>query len=161
MKDLHVGVVPYFEDYNVKENENRELIRDLLKLSDKTLRAIGRKGMTSEGRKVAEHYVAGGDINGPVDSLGNFCFDLRPTHYHIAKPMILVNGIEVPAPVSGEPEMGQEYYVPDSSGEFCTTNYRWDDDDHDRAMFAKHLVYLDHDDCVKRAKAMLKFEVIE
>lgn len=38
---------------------NRELIKELLKLNDEALKEIGRTGMTGEGRKVAEHYVGG------------------------------------------------------------------------------------------------------
>lgn len=40
--------------------DNRELIKELLTLSDEALLAIGRQGMAGDGRRVAEYYANGG-----------------------------------------------------------------------------------------------------
>lgn len=76
--------------------------------------------------------------------------------FRLAPKKILVNGVEVPAPEKVAPVEGTEYYVPDIYADKWTYKYtyRAESDLHKR-MLERGLVYLNEEDCIARAKAML------
>lgn len=138
--------------------QNRELIKELLKLSDDALREIGRSGMTGDhGKRVAEHYVSGGKVVVKGKLKEHHAFGFAPEYYQIANPIIIVNGFEVPAPESEGLAFGQQYYIPSLSGAHCNA-FSWNGDDFDLRMLDRGLVYLNADDAEARGKAMIKYE---
>lgn len=148
---------------------NRELIKELLQLSDETLKALGYHGMTGEhGRKVAEHYVNGGEvlydrtIGYDRTTIETPSFRRPANCYTIPRKMILVNGIEVPAPESEDLEVGQHFYVPaNEHEEYYYYPNSWDGCDFDLCVLERGLVYLCPEDAEARCKAMLKYEEVE
>ena len=80
------------------------------------------------------------------------------TEYRRKRKMILVNGIEVPAPETEKPEMGQEYYVPSIRCEDKYQGWIWRNDNADNRWLKEGLVYLPSEDAIARAKAMMKWE---
>lgn len=140
--------------------DNRKFIKELLMLSDETLFKIGHTGMTGEGRAVAEAYVQGAQ----VEHLGcSGAWELRtcpafmssPEKYRARKGMIRVNGVEVPAPESKAPDVGEKCCVPKMPGIY---RFPWEGTIDEHAMLSLGLVYLDAHDCRLRADAMLRYE---
>lgn len=83
---------------------------------------------------------------------------LTGTHneFRLAPRTIIVNGVEVPAPEVVKPQRGTKYYV--STVERENTYYLeaiWDEHCLDRFWLNRGLVYLNKEDAIARAKAML------
>ena len=143
--------------------EHIKFIKELLMLSDDTLFKIGRLGMTGDGRKVAEAYVLGAQVEHHLVTSGNW--DLRtcpafmsaPERYRARKRMIRVNGEEVPAPESKAPQIGVQCYVPQMSH---LRRFLWEGTMAEYDVLKLGLVYLNQDDCQQRIDAMLRFEVV-
>lgn len=76
--------------------------------------------------------------------------------YRLAPRTIFVNGVEVPAPESFAPDDGVEFFVPDGYTEKLTYPYTWRKGAElcDRCL-ERGLVYLNKEDAIARAKAML------
>lgn len=84
-----------------------------------------------------------------ADDFANAC------QFRIAPRTILVNGVEVPAPEQAAPDYGATHYVPMPSWADFYAERRWDtSDDHIHSLKCG-LVYLNKDDAINRAKAML------
>lgn len=150
---------------------NREFIRELLNLSDEALVELGRQGMTGDGRKVAEHYANGGEveikaISEPGKWLLAFVldFDSPSECYRAKRKMIRVNGVEVPAPETEVPAHGTTYYMPNMDNirdtPYCIRT-SWHNCNAYLQRLSDGLVYLNKEDAEARARAMLKFEVVE
>lgn len=90
-------------------------------------------------------------------------FLLTSVNYRINQKIIIVNGVEVPAPESDEPDVGSTFYVPSAiyaaSGEVLDDVWHASEEDLD--LLKAGLVYLNKEDAVARAEAMLKFQVKE
>ena len=82
-----------------------------------------------------------------------------PWKYHQKiKKTIWVNGVEVPAPETVAPEEGQPYYMPaPESMSFCL-EYTWGGGKRCMTMLERGFVYLDPEDAVARAKAMVIYK---
>ena len=149
---------------------NRELIKELLNLSDEALLMLGRVGMVAHGRKVAEYYANGGEIEVKAMSVSGKWrqahgpnFTAAGVGYRAKRKMIRVNGIEVPAPESVAPEFGTTFYMPDLGplvGIFAISAV-WYESDLDMHRLAGGVLYLNKEDAEARARAMMKFEVVE
>jgi hypothetical protein len=82
-------------------------------------------------------------------------FSKSPFEYRLAPRTIKVNGVEVPAPEQAAPDYGATHYVPMPSWADFYAERRWDtSDDHIHSLKCG-LVYLNKDDAINRAKAML------
>lgn len=92
--------------------------------------------------------------------LPNPSFDSSPGDYEIKYPkkMIIVNGIEVPAPEEKKPENRSEYFIPGWQNEINFNIWYWDNDELDNDRFEKGIVYLNKQDAIARAKAMLVYK---
>lgn len=82
----------------------------------------------------------------------SFCANVS---FRLAPRTIFVNGVEVPAPEKVAPEYGASYYIADPSERdfFCeatSTNHGLD-----LIWLERGLVYLNKEDAISRAKAML------
>lgn len=142
-------------------DNNRKFIKELLMLSDDALFKIDRLGMTGEGRAVAEAYVQGSQVEHQITS-GEWelrtcpAFMSAPERYRARKRMIRVNGVEVPAPESKAPDVGEKCCVPKIPGIY---RFPWEGTIGEHEMLNLGLVYLDAHDCRLRADAMLRYEV--
>ena len=103
----------------------------------------------------AELFCTG--CNVALDDVG---FDGNSTGYEIRyKPQtILVNGIEVPAPVKpGTIKKGQIYHYPVLYSNLVETSVWGNLCARDEVLMSMGLIYLDSESAKKRAEAMLKF----
>lgn len=75
--------------------------------------------------------------------------------FRLAPRIIIVNGVEVPAPESVAPTLGNDYFVSDAWSKNLYKSFTWDGDDHDKQSLSRGLVYLNKEDAIARAKAML------
>lgn len=75
--------------------------------------------------------------------------------FRIKPSTVMCNGVEVPAPESVAPAVGDLYYHPQLySGAYAgATN--WADTDYHHQALERGLVYLNKEDAIARAKAML------
>ena len=81
----------------------------------------------------------------------------EPEDSELKRKMILVNGIEVPAPETEKPNSGM-YYIPAPSFECKYDAAMWGDYDSDNRLLKEGLIYLDEKDATARAKAMMKWK---
>ena len=150
--------------------DNRQLIKELLNLSDEALNKIDRPGMTGEHRKVAEHYANGGEVEF-LCPFGDGWRDIDPdfnaagAEYRmlIKRKMILVGdaGVPVPAPEVEVPGLGGEYFVPDGTQESHVYRYTWGGDDHDFRCLRRGLVYLDKNAAQQRERSRLAYRHVD
>lgn len=75
--------------------------------------------------------------------------------FRLAPRTIFVNGVEVPAGEKEEPQRDTEYFVSNPMEEDKYTRTTWTDHDLDNVWFERGLVYLNKEDAIARAKAML------
>lgn len=76
--------------------------------------------------------------------------------FRLASHTITVNGVEVPAPESVAPEKGKHFYVPDIYSDAYAYGNQWNGySDVHIGYFERGLVYLNKEDAIARAKAML------
>lgn len=76
--------------------------------------------------------------------------------FRIKPRTVMCNGVEVPAPESVAPAIGETYYVPSFSDEDCMySSQTWRNSDFGKEMLERGLVYLRKEDAESRAKAML------
>lgn len=74
----------------------------------------------------------------------------------------MVNGFEVPAPETEEPAYGCKYFTPDILCDVLLYDVnRWDGHSYDMRMLEHGLVFLNSDDAVANAKAMLGIDPYE
>lgn len=89
----------------------------------------------------------------PLDALKPF-YDASGYEFRLEPRTITVNGVEVPAPEKVAPENGY-YYLPLPSKENRYTTEYWDGSEFDVRVLVEGLVYLNKEDAIARAKAML------
>jgi hypothetical protein len=146
--------------------DNRELIKELLKLSDEALKHMHRPGMAGEGRKVAEHYANGGLVY-LFDTASRWVdcclpsFRSVPERYRIKQKKIKVNDVEVPAPESEPVHFGQEYYVASPAEGDGYVRYAWAHDESDHLFLEHGLIHLVKENAIQHTEAMLKREEVE
>lgn len=75
--------------------------------------------------------------------------------YRIKPRTVLCNGVEVPAPESVAPAEGSCYYTPHVTREPGYNEETWDEASFDLRVLEQGLVYLNKEDAIARAKAML------
>lgn len=76
--------------------------------------------------------------------------------FRLALRTIFVNGVEVPAPESVAPECGSEYFLPSYGYSDCLhDDLAWTGHEFDFRSLERGLVYLNKEDAIARAKAML------
>lgn len=84
----------------------------------------------------------------------NFNSDAK---FRVKPEIIIINGIEVPAPERQELSEGTRYYMPQlMSAELCNW-YEWADDDLDKRVLSRGTVHLTKESAVQHAKALLSF----
>jgi hypothetical protein len=76
------------------------------------------------------------------------------------QPTIRVNGVEVPAPETVAPAVGDMYYVANLAGENLYVCHHWCDDKADIEWLDKGLAYLTAENAIARSEAMLLYEVV-
>lgn len=67
----------------------------------------------------------------------------------------VVNGYIVLAPETEAPALGDVYYTAEASDEEFYLHFRWDDDSFDNRVLKRGLVFLNKEDAVANAKAMV------
>jgi len=73
----------------------------------------------------------------------------------IAKPLI-INGVECPQPQRKPLKPGEEYFIADpTSDNMYFGGLRWTDDPEDRKWLERGLIYLNKEDAIKVATALL------
>lgn len=75
--------------------------------------------------------------------------------FHLAPRTVMCNGVEVPAPESVAPADGSDYYTPHVTKEPGYNEETWDGASFDWRVLEQGLVYLNKEDAIARAKAML------
>jgi hypothetical protein len=83
-------------------------------------------------------------------------FRLKPT----PRAFIRVDGIKVPAPETVAPEVGDMYYVANTSSKDLYECHQWVDDRTDNRWLDAGLIYLTAENAIARSKAMLVYEVV-
>lgn len=89
-----------------------------------------------------------------VYSVVNFDHD-ELYEFRLAPRTIFVNGVEVPAPERVAPENRESYYTADVWGDDLYADFIWRNDKDDQRALQRGLVYLNKEDAIARAKAML------
>ena len=144
--------------------EHRQFIKELLTLSDDALRRINFSCL-AQHRAVAAKYANGEDVEFYRNTNEWVLID-EPSFtdrysYRVKRRMILVNGVEVPAPESDDLSKNLTYYVPAIFWSEATANQaNWSGDIVDKNRLKAGLVYLTKENAIARAEAMLKFEVV-
>lgn len=67
----------------------------------------------------------------------------------------IINGFEVPAPETKKPALDTKYYTPLLTNNGFCCGVRWDDDGSDNRSLQRGLVFLNVEDAIANAKAML------
>lgn len=67
----------------------------------------------------------------------------------------IINGFEVPAPETTKPDCGTAYFTADAIHKDMVDFHEWDNDDYDTRMLKRGLVFLNAEDAIANAKAML------
>lgn len=122
--------------------------------------------MTKQEHKYAQvlRWLADGekiqaDVNGwtTLNEISVLRLILTGTHnkFRLAPHTICVNGVEVPAPEKVAPEKGSTYYIPDVGVDTFYYKHKWLNDRFDLKNLERGLVYLNKEDAIARAKAML------
>lgn len=103
------------------------------------------------GDKVSQMY---GNEGFPQESL-TFSGDLADYRIDPKVKMITVNGFEVPAGFEHHPNVERLYFLPGPSQDAYYDSRRWQGNSIDLRIFDRGLIYLNKEDAIKRAKAML------
>ena len=82
-------------------------------------------------------------------------FSKSPFEYRIAPRMIVVNGVQVPAPETEAPAHDQIFFISDPTNEEGFSEMYWRNDRIDKSYLRLGIVYLDKESARARAKAML------
>ena len=99
--------------------------------------------------------VWGGDRYGWLDVLEpSFNCD---TEFRVKPEIILINGIEVPAPERQELSEGTRYYVPQLMSAELYNWDEWGDEPMDKRALSRGTVHLTKESAVQHAKALLSF----
>lgn len=75
--------------------------------------------------------------------------------YRLAPRTILVNGVEVPAPESVAPASMTQVFAPSTFSIGLYSSWCWHNDRVDDVYLERGLIYLNKEDAIARAKAML------
>lgn len=75
--------------------------------------------------------------------------------FRLAPRTIFVNGVEVPAPERVAPKDGADYYFAAPHDESYFARSTWTGHELDNTWFERGLIYLNKEDAIARAKAML------
>lgn len=78
--------------------------------------------------------------------------------FRLAPRTILVNGVEVPAPESEAPKKHTYFFLPDFEMDSMFVEDYWVASQDDNRLLERGLVYLNKEDAIARAKAMLLHE---
>lgn len=73
----------------------------------------------------------------------------------------IINGFEVPVPETKEPEFGTKYYLASTLNECFCAKYTWDGEGFEVRSLGRGLVFLNKEDAIANAKAMLGIDAIE
>ena len=117
-----------------------------------------------QGEEVLMRHVASGCVNDfaaifnthTLQSLLDFADSIYI--FSLAPRTITVNGVEVPAPESVAPEEGSKYFNPNAFMDEMFSFEEWIGSASNFRELERGLVYLNKDDAIARAKAMLKYE---
>lgn len=87
-------------------------------------------------------------------------FDSDPEDYKIRYPKktITVNGVEVPAPEKKGLKFNTPYFVSSVEDDTYFVEYVWDDSFFDNIHLNRGLIYLNKEDAISRATAMLVYK---
>lgn len=114
-----------------------------------------------QGEKVWSRFKRGEWIDFARDfkdvNLERFCeyYEDSRFEFRIVPHTIFVNGVEVPAPESVAPKFGEYYFSPASTEPEMFKALKWCNDRIDVHCMNFGLVYLNKEDSIARAKAML------
>lgn len=78
-----------------------------------------------------------------------------PERFRLAPRTIIVNGVEVPAPEKEAPEYGADYFIPMTTCPMGYAKMVWTGDVDNVYALQEDLLYLNKEDAIARAKAML------
>ena len=84
-----------------------------------------------------------------ADDFANAC------QFRIAPRMIVVNGVQVPAPETEAPKHDQIYFISDPTCGDGVSEFSWVNDKTDNRYLRLGIVYIDQESAIARAKAML------
>lgn len=93
-----------------------------------------------------------GDVNIAFALTEGYCTSCE---FRIKPRTVMCNGVEVTAPESASPAGNVDYFVPDVWSKSLYSAFTWDGDNHDMQSLGRGLVYLNKEDAIARAKAML------
>lgn len=120
--------------------------------------------VTRAGRKVKQitlfnvlnPYRVVGVVDGLIMSFQTDGQSSDSKHYDLfMEPKThIVNGFEVPKPVTEPPAKAKIYYVPNLSVESWCSGTGWDGDVIDRMRLERNIVFLNKEDAIANAKAM-------
>lgn len=75
--------------------------------------------------------------------------------FRLTPHTIFVNGVDMAAPEKVAPKVGVTYYIPDFGERLQYFGHTWDGDVLDLCYLDRGVVYLNKEDAIARAKAML------
>ena len=88
-------------------------------------------------------------------------FWISDIEYRIKPKTIIVNGIEVPSPVSKEPIKDKACFLPSLMDYNLYVSIRWTGTDEDYLQLSRGLIHLTKDAAIQHAKALLAFTTKE
>lgn len=88
----------------------------------------------------------------PLEQMARYVCDHQ---FRLAPRTILVNGVEVPAPEKDAPAMHSRYYVPSVIQDDYYAILEWKEHKQDLRALEDGVIYLNKEDAIARAKAML------
>lgn len=80
-------------------------------------------------------------------------------NWEIAPKYIQVNGIDVPSPLTIEPERHDTYWTIDFREDDLVEEFTWASDEFDMRLFERGLCHSTEENALKHAEALLKFGI--
>ncbi len=109
-------------------------------------------------RHIADNIESGraafSGINCPEGDCGSLIW-VCPDKFSLKPETHIVNGFEVPAPMSKEPVYCERYCFPDFTSKTFYHNYEWGNYEADRALFEREVCFSTPEAAAANAKAML------
>lgn len=108
--------------------------------------------------------IVDGVINGGVAQMfiGNEWFDqteplnfINGCEYRLKPATIMVNGFEVPKPMSESPGYGNDYFMTNINDDSFYEEYSWSDDTYDNQWLQRNICHTTKEAAIAHAKAML------
>ena len=114
-------------------------------------------------RHIADNEEAGNDRYSGLDFSPNGAPNWsdvidNPEWFSLKPKTHTVNGFEVPAPMSEEPEIKDKYFIPDLKCDYFVFGYQYADDATDRLLFERGLCFHTEAAAAANAKAMLRID---